>query len=334
LSSRRPYVVFFALAGLVAVAAALIGRKKHPADVLAAVPRGAWLVATLDVAALRASPVAQAVVGSEGVTIPGVGRLVDACGFEPLAHLTEIAVVAPEGEGEFGVAFAGDFDKRVLSDCATKILRARGGEPATETRGTFTLVGDVDDAKRARLAYRDGGPFLVGRGGWLLTMIDAVDGKTERAAPELLALRASLMTSGAGVADGHGPRAVVAAALLPRATRDQLKAEMEGQAAPNEAYAGVLAVDRAGVAVATGAPGSTTYFTAEVHCESAEACAAVKTLIEQKRFAVASNPGLRLLGLGDAMDSLAVEPHGPSLSLHAEAPTDTLARLVGRVVGR
>jgi hypothetical protein len=337
LSPRFQYIVFFGLAGLVAVGAAVIGKRRHPVDVLTAVPRGAWLLATVDVAALRPSPVAQALVGADGVTVPGLGRLADACGFEPLAHLTEVALVAPEGEGEFGVAFAGDFDKRALSECASRIVRARGGEPRTETHGSFTLVGPGGtdttggEAKHARLAYRDGGPFLVGRGAWLLTMIDAVDGKVERAAPELLALRASLAKPEDTRGGTAPPRSIVVTALLPKGTRDQLRAEVEDHAAPpNAAYAGILAVDRIGVAVATGAPGSMTALTAEVHCETAEACAAVKTLVEQRRFAASGNPAFRLLGLGAAIDSLVVEARGPALSAHAEAPTDALARLATR----
>jgi hypothetical protein len=341
LNHRVQYAIFFGLAGAVAIGAMAMGRgHAAAADVLSAAPRGAWLLATVDVAALRPSPVAQVLVGSDGVTVPGVGRLAEACGFEPLAHTRQIALVAPEGEGDFGIAFAGDFDERALAACASKIVRARGAEPVIEKHGSYTLVGSGElrpdggpPARHARLAYRKGGPYLVGRGAWLLTMIDAVDGRTERASPELLSLRDALSHP----ADTRGgtelPRSIVVAALLPRATRDQLKAEMEGDAAapPSAAYAGVLAIDRAGLAVATGSPGSTTTFTAEMHCETAEACSAVKALLEQRRFAASTSPALRLLGLGGAIDSLVVDAHGPTLVAHAEAPTDVLARVVARI---
>ncbi len=336
LSPRRQYVLFFGLAAIIAVGFGVAGKGKHAADVLSAVPRGAWLLATVDVEALRPSPVAQALVGTSGVSVPGLGRIVDVCGFEPLAHLTQVALVAPEGEGEFGVAFAGDLDPLVLSDCAAKIVRARGGEPATEKHGSFSLVGAAGaegDRKRARLAYREGGPFLVGRGGWLFTMIDAVEGKTERAAPELLALRAALAGPGSSGVGPGGSRELVVAALLPKTMRDQLKAEMETQerANPDDAYAGVLAVDRAGVAVATGAPGTTTYFTAELHCETAQACATVKALLERKRSAASTSTALRLLGFGPAVDSAVVDARGDALTAHAEMPTDTVAHLAERL---
>jgi hypothetical protein len=331
----RQYALFFGCAAIIAVGAFLMGRRKAPGDVLSAVPRGAWLLATVDVDALRPSPIARSLVGDDGLVIPGLGRLADACGFEPLAHLTQVALVAPEGDGEFGVAFAGDFDQRVLSECATKIFRARGGEPRTETHGSYTLVGAPPEAgpvagpersRHARLAYRAGGPFLVGRGEWLLTMIDAVDGKVARAAPELYALRSELAKPTSG-----GTPALVVAALLPKATRDRLKAEIEGQtSATGGAYAGVLAIDRAAVAVVTGAPGSTTHVAAEVHCETADACAAVKTLVEKKRLEASGSP-LRLFGLGQALDSLAVDVNGPTLSARADAPTDVLARLASHL---
>jgi hypothetical protein len=129
-----------------------------------------------------------------------------------------------------------------------------------------------------------------------------------------------------------GAPAIVVAALLPKTTRDQLRAEVEGRAPgqPSDAYAGVLAVDRAGAAVATGAPGSVTYLAAVIHCETADACAAVKTLLEQRRFAASSSTALRLLGLGAALDSFAVAADGPTLTARTQVPTDTLARLVGR----
>jgi hypothetical protein len=328
LSQRRQYAIFFAIVALAVITALLVARKRSRGTVLSAVPRDAWLLATVDVEALRPSPLAQALVGSNGVTIPGLGKVSDACGFEPLARLTRVALVAPEAEGDFGIAFEGDFGKAELARCAEQVLRARGGNPTTEIRGSFVVVGDAAEGARARLAYRDGGPFLVGRGAWLGTMIDAVDGKAERARPELLALRTHLSEHpGAG---SPGP-AVVVAALLPKTMRDQLRTEMQEPARDSEPYAAVLAVDRAGFSVETGAPGSTTRLDAELHCESPDACAQVKTLVERKRFAASTNPALRLAGLGAAIDSLAVEQSGPMLTVKAEVPTDSLARMAGRL---
>ncbi|MGH7439592.1 MAG: hypothetical protein ACRENE_28210, partial [Polyangiaceae bacterium] len=152
MTPRTQYALFLGLAGLVAAGSAVLGRRHLGegravgAGVLAAVPRGAWLLATVDVAALRSSPVAQAFASGGGVTIPGVGRLVDVCGFEPLAHVSEVALVDPEGQGDFGVAFEGDFDEHALSECAEKIVRDRNGAPAKERHGSYTLIGDGSPA--------------------------------------------------------------------------------------------------------------------------------------------------------------------------------------------
>ena len=80
-----------------------------------------------------------------------------------------MVVTSPEnGErGDFGVAFTGDFTQDELTQCAENVIRARGGTPSRRRRGAFTLVEDTGDAGHARLAYREGGPFLVGSGaGW------------------------------------------------------------------------------------------------------------------------------------------------------------------------
>ncbi|MGH7438258.1 MAG: hypothetical protein ACRENE_21445, partial [Polyangiaceae bacterium] len=187
-------------------------------------------------------------------------------------------------------------------------------------------------AGRARLAVRHGGPFLVGRGAWLETMIDAVEGKAERAPPELLALRSSLLAAPSSPGGTGGARQVVVAALLPKSMRDQLKSEMQSHepSRPNEGYTGVLGVDRAGFGMSTGAAGSTTYLSAELHCEAAADCQAVKTLLEQKRSAASERPELRLLGLGKTVDSVVIEASGTSLEARAELPTDVFVRLVER----
>ena len=125
---------------------------------------------------------------------------------------------------------------------------------------------------------------------------------------------------------------MVVAALLPRSTRDQLKSEMQSHepSPPNDGFAGVLGVDRAGLGLCTGAAGSTTYLSAELHCETAADCQAVKTLLEQKRSAASDRPEVRLLGLEKAVASVVIEASGTSLAARAELPTDVFVRLVDR----
>ncbi len=158
----------------------MVGRLHRGTSTLDAVLHDAWLVVTVDVATLRTSPLAQPLLAAgAGKTIPGLGSITDACGFDPFTRLKQLLVTSPEaGErGDFGVAFTGDFTRDELVKCADKIAHANGGSPATSTRGDYTILENTSDPNHTRGAYRDGGPFLVGRGAWLDAMIDAVDGQ-------------------------------------------------------------------------------------------------------------------------------------------------------------
>ncbi len=336
MSQRRQYLLFFGLVVAIIAAAFAVGRSRASTTLLDSVPRDAWLVASVDIAALRASPLAAPLLGAgEKTPIPGLGSLVARCGFDPLARLREVVVTSPEnGErGDFGVAFSGDLTKDELSKCAENVIRARGGSPATSTRGGFTMVADAGDATHARLAYREGGPFLVGSGAWLDAMIDATEHKTERLRPEHAELRAALAGK-----DGARP-AIVVTALLPASVRDKLKTELgpELGGAGDKAYAGVLAVNAAGIAVRLGGPAadpaaSTTEIAAELRCETDSACDEVKKLIERKRLSFARDLTVRLIGLGPLLDSLAVDGHGVALQATARASTGELARGLQRII--
>jgi hypothetical protein len=337
LSQRRQYLLFFGLVVAVIAAAFVLGRPRGPASLLDSVPRDAWLVASVDVAAVRASPLAKPILGAGDKTpIPGLGPLAAKCGFDPVARLREVVVTSPEGgeRGDFGVAFNGDFTKDELSRCAESVIRARGASPVTSTRGSYTLVADTGDASHARLAYRDGGPYLVGSGAWLDAMIDATDHKAERLRVEHTELRAAL------AGKSGGPPAVVVTALLPASVRDKLKGELgpEVAAAGDKAYAGVLAVNAAGIAVRLGGgPGtdpaaSKTEIAAELRCETSSACEEVKSLIERKRLAFSRDLTVRLIGLGPLLDSLTVGGTGGALTATAGASTDELARGIQRVI--
>jgi len=334
LTQRRQYLLFFGLIAAVVVLAYVVGRPRPSNGLLDAVPADAWLVVTVDVAALRQSPVAKPVLqGGEKTGIPGLGALTANCGFDPLAKLKEVAIASPEsGErGDFGVAFSGDFTRDELAACANNTIKARGGAPTTSTRGRFTVVEDTGDALHSRVAYRDGGPFLVGRGAWLDAMMDAVDGKGPRMRPEHARLRGALAP-----AKGAPPRAIVLTAMLPSSLRSRLKSEMTAEVGDetkaNATFGAILGVNEVGLAVSTGGEGSTTDLTAQLQCDTAPMCDDVKGFLERKRFALAKDLTIRLVGLGPLLDSFAVESHGPSLSATARAPSDDLARGLQRAL--
>ena len=343
MESRRHFVVFFGFVALVAALGFLLVRRaKAPASVLAVVPDDAWLVLTVDVGVLRSSGLAASLASSGSAA--GLGAIAGQCGFDPLARLRDIVVAAPEGgeRGDFGIAFQADVSQVDLSTCAQKVIAARGGKPeAKGSRAGFQVLEDASDPGHARLAYREGGPFLVGRGEWLDRMIDraAADGRSA-ASPEPGRSPKDLAPGPATHQDLRlalaraGTPTVLVTAVLPKDLRERLKAELGAElgSEADRSYAGVLSVEAAGLAMTTGPSGSTTSFDAELRCETPSACDTVKALLERKRAAFVRNVAVRLVGLGPLLDSLHVDPRGGSLAVTASAPTDDLSKALARAL--
>jgi hypothetical protein len=160
------------------VPAALPPARPH-ADALDAVPNDTELLMTLDLKALRASPLATALdSGSAGSWL---GSVKGVCGFEPVDSIDELAIAAPFGgaDGDFGIVGAGGIDQEKLLDCASKVVTGRGGKPVSSTVGTFKTVRDVSapsSSATGEIAARAGGPLLIGSGDYMRSMIDAADG--------------------------------------------------------------------------------------------------------------------------------------------------------------
>ena len=327
-------------------------------EVLAAVPRDAFLVITVDLEALRASPLSQPLAGGAGGAgnLFGLGKLTELCGFDPLARMKQLAIAVPEDgdTGDFGVAALGAVSRDELVACAQHVIEARGGVPKVSSRGSFTLVEDglgpselagarsSGEHAAPKIALRDGGPLLVGRGAWLQAMMDVAEGTAPglRSNTAHAALREALLGA-AGAAGESGPRrrvapTILATAVLPRALRERLKHEMgaegTGGNASNAAMEGVLDVETAGLAITTGAAGEDSYAAAELRCESDAACAEVKKLVEKTRLGFSKDFGVRLIGLGPLLDSLVVETRGTTLTATARAPTEQLASAIDRVL--
>jgi hypothetical protein len=347
------------------------------ARVLTAAPGDAWLILTVDVAA--AWPLLEPLVGARGglsgvSRSAGLGPISDACGFEPLEHVRQLMVALPEvgerGErGDFGVAFDGDFSADGLAACARRAIAANGGTPGGAMRGDFALVSDQAHPSTASLAYRPGGPFLVGRGAWLDAMIDAVDGRAAHSSPAHDALRHALTS--AGPRSAPGPAALVVTALLPRALRDRVAGDPPPEAAdassPDPAgrggsgggargpFASIRGVRAAGLSVVARGPSTAlgpregsaaTDFDLELRCDTPGACDDVKELIERERLALSGDLRARLIGLGPLIDGLSIEAGqgghegeartgaGDSLSIRTRAPTGDLARMLGRLFER
>jgi hypothetical protein len=330
--------------GLAAAAGigALIVRSAHSAvDPLSAVPTGAFLVLSVDVAALAESPLGGALVGDAGSRAQslGTGDIAATCGFDPLPHLRKIAFAVPEGtpatgeRGDFGVAVSTTLAKDVLVSCAKALVAKRGGEATTHQVGSFTVVSDARSASAPELALRDGGPVLLGKGDWLAKMIDAADGR----APSTLtapsdphaALRAEL------AAKDRDAEAVRLTMLLPQELRASLEAELAANSKDDRSAKtmdSVLAVSAAALAVHAGRPGDDTRVLAELRCDAAPACDAVSTLLLHTRLRFSGNLGYRLFGLGPLIDNFKVEKEGATLVLGTHEPSEDVAKLVDRAL--
>ncbi len=306
-----------------------------------AIPADAFLAITIDIDALRASPLGGPLLGGASSKLAGERTLTTTCGFDPLTRMTEIAIAVPEkGEpGEFGIAIRAAISRDELIGCARRVIESRRaagqGQPVVRESGSYTLVepdtqADASTARLPTLAYRDGGPFLIARGDWLSSMIDTVEGRLPslRTNDDHMSLRTA-------VGSDKGA-AVVATALLPKGLRERLRAEMAGEAGapdPKAAImAGVLGVSSAGIGISAGHAGADSDVVAAVRCEEAPDCAEVEKLVARKRLDLSQDFGFRLMGMGAVLDSMKIENLGRSLRITAHARTDEAARWLERVL--
>jgi hypothetical protein len=327
MSNRARVALFVALVALLAgVGVYLATRARAASDVLAAVPRDTFAVATLDLARLRQSPVAHDLESELGA-LPTLGALKEACGFDPLLRARELAVALPqEALKDFGIVATGEFTRDALVACAAKAIRLRGGEDERSSRGSFTVVEDRASAAphgagAAKLAIKDG-MVLVASGVWLDEMIDAADGKSPSLADNAqhMELRRALT---AKLSKGAVPT-LVFSAILPAETRERLKREMLGEAEAakkNAVMDAVLSVETAGLSLAVGAEMETAL---ELRCATEEACEAVKKLLLTYRKNLLGDFRIALIGLRPVLESVKVEVAGTMLSAGARGETKAI----------
>jgi hypothetical protein len=86
------------------------------------------------------------------------------------------------------------------------------------------------------------------------------------------------------------------------------------------------------VALAAGAPGGTTELLAELQCDTAEACAPVRALVERKRVAWSKDMSFRFIGLGPLVDALTVSAEGNKVSASTRMPAEDARQLVERLL--
>ncbi|MEO6419302.1 MAG: hypothetical protein ABIP39_07860, partial [Polyangiaceae bacterium] len=120
----------------------VVGEKK---TLLSALPEDSFLAATIDMKALRASPLSAPLTSlgldrfAGGAGLQGASAT---CGFDPAAKIDELAIALPEAEdtGDFGLAMQGAASRDELVVCAKKVILARGGHPTVAPQENFTFV--------------------------------------------------------------------------------------------------------------------------------------------------------------------------------------------------
>ncbi|WP_437306131.1 hypothetical protein [Sorangium sp. So ce388] len=299
----------------------LLGRRQEapPAAprALDAVPAGALLVATLDLPALRASP-AFAPFLREEREIPGLGKVRDVCGFDPMVGLTEVAVAIPAaGEsGDFGLAASGAVQDEALLACASKVIKARGGQPVVSTIGSFRAVRDSSAEGHGEIAVRPGGPILLGGGAYLRAMIDAADGR----APAV------------GATDAHdaiarevGEGAARVTVVLTPEQRAELGRELAASGAGRSPAASIRS---GGVGVALG-PEIAVH--GAVLCDAEAPCAALGAELRAARDARAEDFATRLIGFGAVLERVAIAAEGTALHARVKLSAEEAGVLVDRL---
>jgi len=313
------------------------GPTTQPID---AVPKDTFLVATIDVTALRRSSLFQSIFGTDDfakdseLTIAkglGLGGLADACGFDPLERVRNLAVAVPEegDHGEFGVIAHVDVTPSELETCARALQKQAGGSIRRKI-DHFTVL---EDPAHREIAYGEGGLLIVGKGAWFDAMLSTAEHRTPNVedAREHAALRRAM-------ADESGSRTpiIVVTALLPRKMRDRLKSEMASEESGSDSSAaimsGVLGVSAVGLALRAGEAGQNIEARAELVCDGAGACAAVKKLLEQKKLDWSRDLGLRAAGFGSLVDSLEIEGNEAHLRATTSVNASTLSGAIDRTI--
>ncbi|WP_437528519.1 hypothetical protein WME79_45710 [Sorangium sp. So ce726] len=284
---------------------------------LDAVPAGAMLVATLDLPALRASPAFASFLREER-EIPGLGKVRDVCGFDPVAALTEVAIAIPAaGEGgDFGLVAAGAVQDEALLACASKVIEARGGRPVVSGIGSFRAVRDSSAEGHGEIAVRPGGPILLGGGAYLRAMIDAAEGRAGN-------VGASAAHDDIARAVGEGA-ARVTVVLTPE-QRAEIGRELALSGSSRSPAASLLS---GGASVALG-PQIAVH--AAVLCDAEAPCEALGAELRAARDARAADFATRLVGFGAVLERIAIAADGKALHARVKLSPEEASFLVDRL---
>lgn len=149
---------------------------------LSIIPAGSAFLLSVDVRALGRSPLGPLLAARLGRSA-GASKLAQACGFDPLARLEQLALAIPsanlaaeEHPEDFGIVASGRFDAKEITRCASTAISARGGEPIQTRLGSFDSVRDRK-ASSGEIATKDG-LLVVSGGSYLRELLDSAESAT------------------------------------------------------------------------------------------------------------------------------------------------------------
>ncbi|MFO0547661.1 MAG: hypothetical protein U0271_04685 [Polyangiaceae bacterium] len=333
-SKLRPTTIFVVLASLailVGFAYAMLRRapseqglspppppqRRAPAE---AIPTGAMLAVSVDMRALRSSPLAAPYLGGER-EIPGLGKLGEACGFDPIASVDELVFAVPETfDADFGISATGGFSDEAVLGCAAKIIAAREGHPVVSNVGGFRSVRDLDDPASGEIAARPGGALLFGGGAYLRAMIDTADGALPSLATD--STHAELSAELAGFETAR------ATLVLSPKQRQTVADEIARAAGRAPAALGAIASAALGVRLVD----DHASLLLVAHADDPSSAFALARLLDDARSNGLDAPVVRFLGLGDTLSAMKIEVHGASVHVTVDVTLETIETAVDRAL--
>jgi len=149
---------------------------------LALIPPGSAFVLSLDVRALARAPLGEFIAERLGRSA-GASKLSQACGFDPLARLDQLALAVPsanlgaqEHPEDFGIVAAGRFSAADITRCAKTAITTRSGEAIQTKLGRFDSVRDRKQS--GEIAAKDG-LLIVSGGSYFRELLDSAEGNAQ-----------------------------------------------------------------------------------------------------------------------------------------------------------